>query len=77
MSLPKTSMTLTATVQRPGFLVGVGGGGEFEVAVLAGAEALPFVFEDLAGGPAFLELGHGEGALRGLEAGQGGDAAEA
>ena len=39
-----------------GIGVGMRRGGEFQIAVLAGAEALPFVFEDETAGPAFLVL---------------------
>ncbi|MDQ2774963.1 MAG: hypothetical protein M3Y57_08605, partial [Acidobacteriota bacterium] len=34
-------------------VIGVEGGRQFQAAVLAGAEALPFVLEDIAAGPAF------------------------
>ena len=56
VSLPKMSMTLTAIGVAARRFVGVLGGGQFQVAVLAGAEALPFVLEDVAAGPAFLEI---------------------
>ncbi len=39
-----------------GLVVGVSCGVQFEVADLAGAEALPFVLEDVGAGPAFLEV---------------------
>src|SRR5207245_7937729 len=66
------SITLTATVYRPGR---VQRGRQSQVAVLAGAETLPFVLENVATRPAFLEL-HGEFGLRRLEAGQRRDAAD-
>ena len=40
-----------------GLLVGVLGRGQVQVAVLAGAEALPLVLEDVGAGPAFFVLG--------------------
>ncbi len=36
--------------------VGVGGGGEFQIAVTAGAEALPLVLENVGSGPAFFDF---------------------
>jgi hypothetical protein len=54
-----------------GFFIAVLAGGEFDVLVLASVEALPFICEDVAAGRAFLELQHGEFALRRFEAGCG------
>ena len=52
-----------------GCWVGVGDGFEFQAAVFAGAEALPFVFEDVVAGPLFFEV---DGpAVAGDEAGEG------
>ena len=51
-----------------GLRVCVGRAHEFEVAVLAGAEAFPFVLEDVAAGPAFLERRDNQFTLRRCEA---------
>ena len=69
VSLPKMSMTFTAGIS-PGLGVNVRRRGQFQVAVLARAETLPLILEDVASGPAPLEGGHSQFALGWLEAGQ-------
>ena len=53
VSLPKMSTTLTAILRRPGWH-SRGDARQFQRAVLLGAEALPFVFEDVITGPDFF-----------------------
>jgi hypothetical protein len=52
-------------------IVSVDCGSEFEFPIVAGAEALPFVFENEASGPAVFEFSRGQFGLVGLDAGEG------